>query len=95
MNTKKQTAEVIIISGVRVDFDYAAKNSNSLSFYGSGTVFIKEPNPSDEKIKQAVETYVSEKAVIHLAKSEVVSVDLSITITNTSKITTNVSITPA
>lgn len=94
MSHKKQSNEATIFSALKVDFIFSMKIEGALDFSETGSVLIKEPNPPLEKIKEAVEAYVTEKAVARLGQSAEHSLDVSIVIKNTSKITTRVNITP-
>ncbi|WP_131394472.1 hypothetical protein [Comamonas thiooxydans] len=94
MSNQKQSAEVTIFSALKVDFAYSMKIEGASDFNGTGSVLIKEPNPPQEKIKETVEAYVTEKAVSHLGQSAEHILNASIVINNTSKMTTKVHITP-
>lgn len=94
MKHKKPNAEVTIFSALKVDFQYSMKIEGASDVNGTGSVLIKELNPSPEKIRETVEAYVTEKAVSHLGQRAEHSLDASIVITNTSKMTTKVNITP-
>jgi hypothetical protein len=94
MSQQSNSGEVVIFSAVKVSFDYSMKISGAPDFKGSGSVIVKGINPSLDTIKQAVEAYVTEKAVLQLGQSKELSLDADIKITDSSKINTRVNITP-
>lgn len=93
MKREKHNIEATMFSAVKVDFIYSMKIDGSPDFTAKGSVLVNGENPSFEKIKEAVEAYVAEKAVAHLGQSEELTVDTSIDITNTSKVVSKVKIT--
>lgn len=92
MDSDKSSVSTTISVATKVDFDYVIKIDGVADIAGSGTVLVAEENPSLEKIKGAVDTYVAEKAATHLGTSYELIVDASIVVKKVSRFTTNMSI---
>lgn len=94
MNNGKNGSVVTVFSAKKFNFDYTIKIDGVKDIEGSGSVLINELNPSDEKIKEAVEGYVAEKVAAQLEGSSELVANASIIITKVSRVTTNIEIKP-